>query len=193
MDFQLCTSDSDLDLRKYLYTAHCLVTESKQPAMNENSKIISKADLTTHLLDLMKLLPKKRYHLDASKIKTSNPHEHSLEQQIYYKEITDAYVGSEERKTSSMYFFITETIAILSSKTDLHRFLSWIVVFIYEDVNKYISPVYRASRSTPDDLGHFKEEFGIFYGQCLYTQVTQLHQQSRSTTKSIQVSEYNIY
>ncbi|CAF0789881.1 unnamed protein product [Adineta steineri] len=111
--------------------------------MNENSKIIPKADLTTHLLD--------------------------LEQQIYYKDTTE------------------ETIPNQSSTTDLHEILSWIIVFIYEDVKKYISSVYRASRSTLDDLGHSKEEFGNYYGQCLNTQVTQLHQQSRSTTKSIQV------
>ena len=66
----------------------------------------------------MKSLTKKRYNLDASKIKPSNPHELSLvrkiidfenilsncaidrfqEQQIYYKEITEACVGSEEQK-----------------------------------------------------------------------------------------------
>ncbi|CAF4143246.1 unnamed protein product [Adineta steineri] len=51
------------------------------------------------------------------------------------------------------------------------------------DREKYISPVYHASRSTPDGLEHFKEEFGYFYGKCLYTQVTQLCQQPRSTTQ----------
>ncbi|CAF0738099.1 unnamed protein product [Adineta steineri] len=115
-------------LFKTARAAHCLVTKSKQPTMNENSKIISKADLTTDSLDL-------------------------------------------------------ETIPNLSSKTDPHRILSRIVVFIYEDVIKYISPVYHASRSTPDGLEHFKEEFGYFYGKCLYTQVTQLCQQPRSTTQ----------
>ncbi|CAF4143228.1 unnamed protein product [Adineta steineri] len=66
-------------LFKTARAAHCLVTKSKQPTMNENSKIISKADLTTDSLDL-------------------------------------------------------ETIPNLSSKTDPHRILSRIVVFIYEDV-----------------------------------------------------------
>ncbi len=75
--------------------AHWLAIEGKQPTVNENPEIISKADLTADSLDpvrvlkagflkfiliyfKMKSLTKKRYNLDASKIKTSNPHELSL-------------------------------------------------------------------------------------------------------------------
>ncbi|CAF4278369.1 unnamed protein product [Rotaria sp. Silwood2] len=63
----------DISLR-----THWLAIEGKQPTINENPEIISKADLTADSLDPMKSLTKKRYNLDASKIKTSNPHELSL-------------------------------------------------------------------------------------------------------------------
>jgi transcription initiation factor TFIID subunit 6 len=106
---------------------HWLAIEGKQPTINENPEIISKADLTADSLDPMKSLTKKRYNLDASKIKTSNPHELSLEQQIYYKEITEACVGSEEQKRQ-------EAIASLSSETGLHQILPRIVLFISEGV-----------------------------------------------------------
>ncbi|CAF3598375.1 unnamed protein product [Rotaria sp. Silwood1] len=106
---------------------HWLAIEGKQPTINENPEIISKADLTADSLDPMKSLTKKRYNLDASKIKTSNPHELSLEQQIYYKEITEACVGSEEQKR-------TEAIASLSTETGLHQILPRIVLFISEGV-----------------------------------------------------------
>ncbi|CAF3533484.1 unnamed protein product, partial [Rotaria sp. Silwood2] len=45
---------------------------------------------------------------------------------------------------------------------------------------KYIPIAYRTSRSSPDDLEHFKHEFGSFYGHRLHTHVIQLRQQSRS-------------
>jgi transcription initiation factor TFIID subunit 6 len=106
---------------------HWLAIEGKQPTVNENPEIISKADLTADSLDPMKSLTKKRYNLDASKIKTSNPHELSLEQQIYYKEITEACVGSEEQKRQ-------EAIASLSTETGLHQILPRIVLFISEGV-----------------------------------------------------------
>lgn len=57
---------------------HWLAIEGKQPTINENPEIITKSDLNTDPLDPMKSLTKKRYNLDASKIKTSNPHELSL-------------------------------------------------------------------------------------------------------------------
>ncbi len=111
----------------------------------------------------MKSLTKKRYNLDASKIKTSNPHELSLvrqiriypnefviffdfqEQQIYYKEITEACVGSEEqkrqvyliiyiKKQNIIIDFFQEAIASLSSETGLHQILPRIVLFISEGV-----------------------------------------------------------
>ncbi|CAF1381193.1 unnamed protein product [Rotaria sordida] len=106
---------------------HWLAIEGKQPTINENPEIISKADLTADSLDPMKSLTKKRYNLDASKIKTSNPHELSLEQQIYYKEITEACVGSEEQKRQ-------EAIASLTTETGLHQILPRIVLFISEGV-----------------------------------------------------------
>jgi len=106
---------------------HWLAIEGKQPTINENPEIISKADLTADPLDPMKSLTKKRYNLDASKIKTSNPHELSLEQQIYYKEITEACVGSEEQKRQ-------EAIASLSTETGLHQILPRLVLFISEGV-----------------------------------------------------------
>ena len=46
----------------------------------------------------MKALVKKRHNLDSTKIKPSDPHELSLEQQIYYKAITEACVGLEDQK-----------------------------------------------------------------------------------------------
>ncbi|CAF0772411.1 unnamed protein product [Adineta steineri] len=52
---------------------------------------------------------------------------------------------------------------------------------------KYIPPTYHTSHSTPDDHEHFKEELSNFYGERLYTQVTQLRQQPRSTKKPTQI------
>ncbi len=81
----------------FFFKAHWLAIEGKQPTINENPEIISKADLTADSLDpvrhlkkkfffskyifQMKSLTKKRYNLDSSKIKTSNPHELSLVRQ----------------------------------------------------------------------------------------------------------------
>ena len=77
-------------------SAHWLAIEGKQPTINENPEIISKADQTSDSLDPVrhligslfvnsseslsqtKSLTRKRYNLDSSKIKTSNPHELSL-------------------------------------------------------------------------------------------------------------------
>jgi len=106
---------------------HWLAIEGKQPTINENPEIISKADLTADSLDPMKSLTKKRYNLDASKIKSSNPHELSLEQQIYYKEITEACVGSDEPKRQ-------EAMASLASETGLHQIVPRLVLFISEGV-----------------------------------------------------------
>ncbi|CAF3948015.1 unnamed protein product [Adineta steineri] len=67
-----------LPMPKNTFKSYWLATEGKQSTINDNSKIISKADLTTDSLDHMKLLTKKQYDLDASKTKTSNLHEVSL-------------------------------------------------------------------------------------------------------------------
>lgn len=107
--------------------AHWLAIEGKQPTINENPEIIPKADVNGDALDPMKSQTKKRYNLESSKIKTSNPHELSLEQQIYYKEITEACVGSDEKKRS-------EAIASLTSETGLHQIVPRLVLFISEGV-----------------------------------------------------------
>ncbi|CAF0749045.1 unnamed protein product [Adineta steineri] len=79
-----CLSNGNL-LFKTTTTARWLVNEDKQPTLNENPKIISKANLTTHLLD--------------------------LEQQIYYKEITEVCVGSEEQKRQVCKTLIVRAVA----------------------------------------------------------------------------------
>ncbi|CAF1482082.1 unnamed protein product [Adineta steineri] len=63
------------------------------------------------------------------------------EQQIYYKEITEVCVGSEEQKRQ-------ETIAGLSTGTTLHPILSQIVVFIYEDVKVNLTILISSMRMT---------------------------------------------
>ncbi len=50
---------------------------------------------------------------------------------------------------------------------------------------------YRASRQSPDDLEHFKQEFGSYYGHRLHTHVTQLRQQSRAASQTTQVNKTN--
>jgi transcription initiation factor TFIID subunit 6 len=87
---------------------HWMSINGKQPIISENPDIISKSDMT---IDPMKALTKKRYNLDSSKIKSSNPHELSLEQQIFYKEITEACVSSE--KQTRQVYLLTLFVFIL--------------------------------------------------------------------------------
>jgi len=58
-------------------------------------------------------------------------------------------------------------------------------------ISKYIPTAYRASRQPPDDLEHFKHEFGSYYGHRLHAQVIQLRQQSRSASQSTQNRQFS--
>jgi transcription initiation factor TFIID subunit 6 len=107
--------------------AHWLGIDGKQPTIPENPEVISRSDLTADSLDPMKVLVKKHCNLDSSKIKSPNPHELSLEQQIYYKEITEICVGLEEQKRQ-------EAIESLTNETGLHQILPRLVLFISEGV-----------------------------------------------------------
>lgn len=100
--------------------AHWLAIEGKQPTISENPD-------ETAMVDSTKLLTKNRYNTDAAKIKTSNPHELSLEQQIFYKEITEACIGSDDHKRQ-------EAIQSLTNETGLHQILPRLVLFICEGV-----------------------------------------------------------
>lgn len=62
------------------------------------------------------------------KLKSLIPHDLSVEQQIYFKEVTEACVGSDEQKR-------TEALNSLSSDPGLHQLLSRLILFISEGVS----------------------------------------------------------
>ena len=64
------------------------------------------------------------------KLKSLIPHDLSVEQQIYFKEVTEACVGSDEHKR-------TEALNSLSTDPGLHQLLPRIILFISEGVSRF--------------------------------------------------------
>jgi transcription initiation factor TFIID subunit 6 len=69
----------------------------------------------------------RKKHFETVRVKQFANHEISVEQQIYYKEITEACVGSDEKRRS-------EALQSLSFDTGLHPMLPCLSVFISEGV-----------------------------------------------------------
>ena len=121
---------------------HWLALEDIQPAIPENPAPVSKQEQRLEAIDPLaaqnsnnnavhsvqlkdKLAKKKR--LETVKLKQLATHELSVEQQLYYKEITEACVGSDETKRA-------EALQSLTFDNGLHQMLPRLCTFISEGV-----------------------------------------------------------
>jgi len=94
------------------------------------------------------------------KLKSLIPHDLSMEQQIYFKEITEACVGSSEQKR-------TEALNSLSTDPGLHQLLPRFVLFISEGVRlnllQYNMPILvhlmRMSKSLVENKAIYMEKY----------------------------------
>lgn len=120
--------------------AHWLAIEGIQPTIPENPPQASKDQQKKEILDtkvkstidkLPKPAAEKPRHrhkaVDLVKVKDLSTHELSVEQQLYYKEITEACVGADEGRRS-------EALQSLSSDPGLHQMLPRFSTFISEGV-----------------------------------------------------------
>lgn len=123
--------------------AHWLSIEGIQPTVPENPPPVSKDLQRVESIDpVTKLnkavlpgakvpgLPTKQErtkHVETVKVKQLATHELSVEQQLYYKEITEACVGSDDSRRA-------EALQSLSSDPGLHQMLPRLCTFISEGV-----------------------------------------------------------
>lgn len=127
--------------------AHWLAIEGVQPAIPENPPPVSKQEQRLESVDPLaaSLNPnpscnpnpnpnlgsgdriRKKKRLESFKIKQYATHELSVEQQLYYKEITEACVGSDESRRA-------EALQSLSFDSGLHQMLPRLCTFISEGV-----------------------------------------------------------
>lgn len=128
----------DISLR-----AHWLSIEGIQPTVPENPPPVSKdlqriesidpvTKLSKAILPGTKVpgLPVKQErtkHVETVKVKQLATHELSVEQQLYYKEITEACVGSDDSRRA-------EALQSLASDPGLHQMLPRLCTFISEGV-----------------------------------------------------------
>ncbi|CAG7837796.1 unnamed protein product, partial [Allacma fusca] len=126
------------------FRAHWLAIEGMQPAVPENPPPYSKADQREDSVDPARKLmqdleaPKKSSVVYINKTLKSftvehdvyrqlATHEPSVEQQLYYKEITEACVGSDESRR-------TEALLSLSTDPGLYDIVPRLTTFIAEGV-----------------------------------------------------------
>lgn len=120
--------------------AHWLSIEGMQPTVPENPPPVSKEAQKTESIDPASKLSKnggpvksnasklmKNKHVETVKVKQLATHELSVEQQLYYKEITEACVGSDESRRA-------EALQSLASDPGLHQMLPRLCTFIAEGV-----------------------------------------------------------
>ena len=125
--------------------AHWLAIDGVMPAIPENPPALSKEQLKKESADPLSKLKKSdakdnkigslNFVLNAAKLKmleTVNvkqlaKHELSVEQQLYYKEITEACVGSDESRRA-------EALQSLACDPGLHQMLPRLCTFIGEGV-----------------------------------------------------------
>jgi len=115
---------------------HWLAIEGSQPTVPENPPPVPKSQQKLEAVDPVaakeaRAALKKPSTIsgagEAIKIKPLAIHELSVEQQLYYKEITEACVGSDEARRS-------EALNSLSTDPGLHQLLPRLAMFISEGV-----------------------------------------------------------
>ena len=119
----------------FVINAHWLAIEGVQPSVPENPQLVSREAQKKEVVEgaakpkEKQLQQQQKRNIGDSlvKIKTLIPHDLSIEQQIYFKEITEACVGSDEQKRS-------EALNSLSTDPSLHQLLPRFVLFISEGV-----------------------------------------------------------
>ncbi|CAL1285530.1 unnamed protein product [Larinioides sclopetarius] len=117
--------------------AHWLSIEGVQPTIPENPPPVSKDQQKLESMDPTAKMPKigasptnkgsKESHLEIVGLKQLATHELSVEQQLYYKEITEACVGSDESRRA-------EALQSLASDPGLYQMLPRLSQFISEGV-----------------------------------------------------------
>lgn len=121
--------------------AHWLSIDGIQPAVPENPPSLSKDQQRLESSDPLSKLSKigdknkkpstliaiKKPRTETVQIKQLTAHELSVEQQLYYKEITEACVGSDEGRRA-------EAFQSLASDPGLHQMLPRLCTFIAEGV-----------------------------------------------------------
>jgi transcription initiation factor TFIID subunit 6 len=121
---------------------HWLSIDGVQPAIPENPPPLSKDQQKAESVDpalalkkqseikpnqQQKLQQKKKKQIEMVRVKQFATHELSVEQQLYYKEITEACVGSDEGRRS-------EALQSLTYDSGLHQMLPRLCTFISEGV-----------------------------------------------------------
>lgn len=120
---------------------HWLSIDGIQPAIPDNPPPLSKDKQRVESIDpslvlKMDSMPngqnkfisqKKKKMVEVIKVKQYATHELSVEQQLYYKEITEACVGSDENRRS-------EALQSLTFDSGLHQMLPRLCTFISEGV-----------------------------------------------------------
>ncbi|XP_062607356.1 transcription initiation factor TFIID subunit 6-like [Saccostrea cucullata] len=125
--------------------AHWLCIDGIQPSTAENpppaskdqqqkeildttiKKVIDKQQKVPPVAEPSKIKHKHKAITDLAKVKDLSTHELSVEQQLYYKEITEACVGPDEARRS-------EALQSLASDPGLHQMLPRFSTFISEGV-----------------------------------------------------------
>lgn len=120
--------------------AHWLSIDGVQPAIPENPPPVSKDQQRMESVDpsaalkkqptgpnQKKLEQQKKKQVEMVRVKQFATHELSVEQQLYYKEITEACVGSDESRRS-------EALSSLAYDSGLHQMLPRLCTFISEGV-----------------------------------------------------------
>jgi len=120
--------------------AHWLAIEGVQPSVPENPQLITKEMqkleaveglIGGKIKDQVQKNSQQKRGENMVKLKSLIPHELSVEQQIYFKEVTEACVGNDEQAR-------TEGLNSLSTDPGLHQLLSRLILFISEGVSERI-------------------------------------------------------